>query len=586
MISPYTKVEESFNLQAIHDILNYGIYPQQLIIENYDHIKFPGVVPRTFIGSLIIAGLSQLVIKVDKFLTIDLLSSVGKDQLELQTIVRSIIGLVNIFMLLKLRDSINKISFKYKNKKSKYSIGFWYTILLMSQFHLLYYSSRTLPNFIVLPLVNYSISKLIVGDLSGLTWLAFCGIIFRLEIGLFAVIIALVSSIIFGQSNIFINIVYLAAGSLIGGLTSICIDSYFWNRLLIPELDSFIFNIIEGKSSQWGVEPWPAYFRHYLWQLFRPPIILLLALPGLINDPADNGTTTPTKTKTILNHPARNSLRILFISSLLYIIAMSFQPHKEWRFIIYTIPIFTLQAANGLTNIFHKTTNLMNKLLFLIIMAGILLSTILSIQMGYVSSFNYPGGNALQFTNNYITQNPSNSDTVIIHMDVPACMTGVSRFGEIHNNPNIKYDKTEDQTQLESLWNQFDFIITHDEKLDPKSWELIYTEPIFKGITIEPIVELLIAQSKDRSIIINLIKNIIDELVKGESNTLINLLRSTILTEDYLNVYKALTPHESTMHITPESTASEPQDIDPESLKKEINQQIDNLEESFSAMGQ
>lgn len=114
----------------------------------------------------------------------------------------------------------------------------------------------------------------------------------------------------------------------------------------------------------------------------------------------------------------------------------------------------------------------------------------------------------------------------------------------------------------------------------------MYTEPIFKGITIEPIVELLIAQSKDRSIIINLIKNIIDELVKGESNTLINLLRSTILTEDYLNVYKALTPHESTMHITPESTASEPQDIDPESLKKEINQQIDNLEESFSAMGQ
>lgn len=114
----------------------------------------------------------------------------------------------------------------------------------------------------------------------------------------------------------------------------------------------------------------------------------------------------------------------------------------------------------------------------------------------------------------------------------------------------------------------------------------MYTEPIFKGITIEPIVELLIAQSKDRSIIINLIKNIIYELLMGESTTLIKLLRSTILTDDYLNVYKVLTPHESAIHSTADSTPSEPQDIDPVSIKKEINQQIDNLEKSFSGMSQ
>jgi alpha-1,6-mannosyltransferase len=64
--APFTKVEESFNIQATHDILFYGIpwtNSSQALSHQYDHFEFPGSVPRTFIGALIIAGFTSPWIK-------------------------------------------------------------------------------------------------------------------------------------------------------------------------------------------------------------------------------------------------------------------------------------------------------------------------------------------------------------------------------------------------------------------------------------------------------------------------------------------------------------------------------------------
>lgn len=125
LAAPYTKVEESFNLQAAHDILTYGTPGPDRLRATYDHFTFPGAVPRTFVGAIILAGVSQPLIALLGFAAA-------------QLVVRGVLGVFNAAALLVFRRSVDKAFGR--------ETGRWWLGLIVCQFHVMFYLSRTLPN--------------------------------------------------------------------------------------------------------------------------------------------------------------------------------------------------------------------------------------------------------------------------------------------------------------------------------------------------------------------------------------------------------------------------------------------------------
>ncbi|ROT65880.1 putative Dol-P-Man:Man(7)GlcNAc(2)-PP-Dol alpha-1,6-mannosyltransferase isoform X1 [Penaeus vannamei] len=133
VVAPYTKVEESFNLQACHDLLYHGIHLSQ-----YDHLEFPGVVPRTFVGPLVVSAIAYPIVAIIKLL--------GLSKFLAQYIVRGVLGLLVILAWRRFRKQLQE-SFGP-------SVTFWFTLITASQFHFMYYLSRPLPNTFALAIAS------------------------------------------------------------------------------------------------------------------------------------------------------------------------------------------------------------------------------------------------------------------------------------------------------------------------------------------------------------------------------------------------------------------------------------------------
>ncbi|XP_021899994.1 dol-P-Man:Man(7)GlcNAc(2)-PP-Dol alpha-1,6-mannosyltransferase isoform X2 [Carica papaya] len=161
-MAPYTKVEESFNVQAMHDILYHGHH-----LDNYDHLEFPGVVPRTFIGAFLVSILASPIVLIVSLLQLPKIYGLITVRLALGFIILSTLR----FFRIQIRH------------KFGYQVEAFFTVLTALQFHLLYYCTRGLPNILALGIVNLAYGHWLRGDFySVLNWLIFATIIFRCDI--------------------------------------------------------------------------------------------------------------------------------------------------------------------------------------------------------------------------------------------------------------------------------------------------------------------------------------------------------------------------------------------------------------------
>ncbi|KAJ1975652.1 alpha-1,6- mannosyltransferase [Dimargaris xerosporica] len=424
---PYTKVEESFNLQAAHDILVHGRH-----LAPYDHFEFPGVVPRTFLGPLALSGLA--------FPWIRLLAWFGvlQSKLTLQYIVRAVLGLTVVLSNAQFRAQVAQ-SFGP-------SVAMAYGVIGLCQFHVVFWSSRTLGNILAYPLVLYAWTqwlktiRLPLGDaytrriVRVASVLAIATCIFRFDVAAFA--IPILGSELWRQPKLLASlIVPVAITATVAIAITLAVDSYFWQTpWMWPEAYVFWFNVIKNQSAQWGTLPWHAYWTSFL------PRLLLGALPlvpvGIYVSP---------------------ELRRFVVPTLAGVALFSGLGHKEWRFILPALPLLNLSAAAGLITLAHRHTKFNHQRFYRWAYhgacAGLFLSWLLSLGMLYVSYHNYPGGHALAQLHTLAPRQPR----TYVHLDTLTAMTGASRFGQLH--AHWTYDKNETATSV-TIAQRAHYVIT------------------------------------------------------------------------------------------------------------------------------
>ncbi|EXJ78355.1 hypothetical protein A1O3_09516 [Capronia epimyces CBS 606.96] len=494
-VSPYTKVEESFNIQATHDILKYGIPTHNVYLRlkaQYDHMTFRGAVPRTFIGALVLATIAQPIIWYCRH-----------DGEQQQLLVRALLGLFNAIALVGYAAGVRRAYGQ--------ATAVWYTALQASQFHILYYSSRTLPNMFAFGISTFALRFFLPGHSTSeaqarrarlaLYLLTLATVIFRSELALLLASHCLymlfksgtggVSSAVALVRRVFLPAVLSA--TVAGLLLTVSIDTFFWQSrtFLWPELAAFLSNVFPSKAdlgaSAWGTSPWHWYFTSALPRLLLNPTLLLLLPWGL--------TTT-----------LRSSLADLIIPSLGYIGLYSILPHKETRFLFPVIPPLTAAVAlcaNYIStrrgrSVFYSLTT------YVLVLSTVLTATISHVVLLPLSAQTYPGAHALRALHT-LSLNYGPQPVIRVHLTNLALQTGVTHFVEalpsnvaarpvftlpgspdgskpaiISARPTVwMYDKTDNSSDFlpPAFWNQFDYVVVEDPGQVLGAWDVVDRVP-------------------------------------------------------------------------------------------------------------
>jgi alpha-1,6-mannosyltransferase len=211
-LCPYTKVEESFNIQATHDLLELNGH-----IPDYDHLEFPGVVPRTFVGAIILSAVA-----FPGYAYVRLIK--GGSKLHCQYLVRIFLGLTAWSAFVRFRKAVTA---RFGLRCGKIT-----ALLAALQFHLPFYMSRTLPNTFALIGCLHAFADWITGKpLMALVQVTIGMVLFRCD--MLVLLAPMTLQMLLAREVSFWRTAFVGLGTGIATLAvSVLVDSYFWQRLV------------------------------------------------------------------------------------------------------------------------------------------------------------------------------------------------------------------------------------------------------------------------------------------------------------------------------------------------------------------
>ncbi|PWV05202.1 putative dolichyl-P-Man:GDP-Man7GlcNAc2-PP-dolichyl alpha-1,6-mannosyltransferase [Trypanosoma cruzi] len=398
VLCPYTKVEESFGMQAMHDFI---FCPAP---DCWDHHEFPGVVPRTFVGPWIVVALTLLIVTLVvepigtvvkyTFLHAGFLSNImdnkkwivehpfflevtaPKSPMFFSHACRLVLGSLVCGALWYVATGIDEFENKIvkstaRPTRKRCSASFIFFLLCILQFHLLFYATRALPNTYALILCSLACGCTLRGmHYHSIALLNVSAAVFRCD-----------TILLLGSSGLFLLLqrdVTLVRSALVSFFSlvlafgcSVVLDSFLWGRWLWPEANVLFFNTVENQSWRWGRLPWHWYVTYALPRAFLfeyMPLLLLVSLASwdlgrrLIHLMAAFCSRAPAASLFSLSpySPSSSSIRgalfslwldtgvryrAVLLPAALFVFLYSFLPHKELRFIMVVFPNFLAPVA-------------------------------------------------------------------------------------------------------------------------------------------------------------------------------------------------------------------------------------------------
>lgn len=462
ILCPHSKVEESFPLQATHDLYYHGSD-----LEHFDHLQYPGVVPRTFVGPLILATFCRI-------FTVILypIYNLADHPLQVQLLARSLLLALVLHGWFRLAHAVG----------TKTSSSLWrgtYMLLVTAvQFHMPFYASRMLPNTFALWLVLHAHADWFQGNTKrAAMFLVATTAVFRCDVLLLLFTVGL-GWLIQRQLTILQALKVGIATGVVCLLVTVPLDSYLWQSYWVwPEGQVFYYNTVLGKSSNWGTSPWHWYLSSAL-----PKAMLLTALlvPLAV-------LRVPEQVVAFLERKARpvswiDTSMISYVMPIVGFIGLySCLGHKEMRFLFPAMPMLNIAAATGLERL-HNLAFTENKdkapsRIAQVLWTGGILSCIATLLAGLafvgVSRNNYPGGTALQL----LMEHRKNASSSTVHVDVAAAMTGVSLFGQRAAGSGWTFVKAGYEAENDALHDFTDFTHLLSETNNVEGFHVVATAP-------------------------------------------------------------------------------------------------------------